>query len=100
MTALKLQKQSLLLESDLNRLAVRADLQYLRSAGTWVGFLQRAEREIAPWGLVLAPLGGVVAALGLRRTVRLFGSVARVLRAARPMIHTGRGLAARPSSRE
>jgi hypothetical protein len=86
MTAFKLQKRTLLLESDLNRLAVRADLQHLRAAGTWVGFLRRAGREIAPWGLVLAPLAGVVAALGLRRTVRICSSVGRVLRKAHDMI--------------
>lgn len=83
MTPLKLQRQALALESDLNRLALRAEFQQLRDARTWAGFMKRSGRELAPWALALAPLFGVVAALGLRRTVRLFGSAARVIGAAR-----------------
>ncbi len=83
MTPLKLQRQTLALESDLNRLALRAELRQLRDARICAGFMKRSGRELAPWALVLAPLFGVVAAVGVRRTVRLVGSVARAIRAAR-----------------
>ncbi len=83
MTPLELQRQALALESDLNRLGLRAELRQLRDARTWAGFMKRSGRELAPWALVLGPLFGAVAALGLRRAGRLFGSVARVINAAR-----------------
>jgi len=83
MTLLKLQRQTLALESDLNRLALQAEFRQLRDARTWAGFMKRGGRELAPWAFALVPLFGVVAALGLRRAGRLFGSVARVINAAR-----------------
>jgi hypothetical protein len=98
MTALKLQKRTLLLESDLNRLTLRAELQHLRAPRTWTGFLQHPGRQAAPWAFVVAPLVGVVLALGIRRTARPFGSAIRIVKAARLMIQTGRALAASPNS--
>lgn len=83
MTPRELQRQALALESDLNRLALRAELRQLRDARTWAGFMKRSGRELAPWALVLGPLFGAVAAVGLRRTVRLVGSVARAIKATR-----------------
>ena len=97
-TPLKLQKQTLVLESDLNRLTLQAELHDLRSACTWPSLIKGPGREIAPWALALAPLVGVVVALGFRRTARLVAA-ASVMRAARDMIQTGRALAARPHAR-
>jgi len=99
MTPLKLQKQALVLESDLNRLALHAELRQLRAVRTWANFLKHSGREMAPWALVLAPVGGVVVALGPRRTVRLVGLVTTVIRAVRGMIKSGCSLVARPDAR-
>jgi hypothetical protein len=52
---LELQKQTLLLESGLNRVTLQAEFQSLRSAGAWVA---GASRELAPLMAVLAPLAG------------------------------------------
>jgi hypothetical protein len=86
MTAFKLHKRTLLVESDLNRLALRAEVQHLRAARKWMGFIQHPGRKLAPWALLLAPLAGVVLGLGIRRTARLFGSAVRVIKATRALI--------------
>jgi hypothetical protein len=95
MTPLKLRKQALTLESDLNRLALRAGFQGLRDTRTWAGSMKRGRGAIARWGLVLAPLFAVVTAVGLRRTSRLFGLAVRVLGAVRDAIGNGRPNAVR-----
>ena len=95
MTPLKLQKRTLVLESDLNRLSLQAELQHLRSARTWTSLIKLRGREMAPWALALTPLAGVAIALGVRRTARLVRSTTRVIRATRGMMQTGRALAAR-----
>jgi hypothetical protein len=68
MTELQLRKQTLLLESDLNRLTLHAECGRLRDAVSWVGRLKDAQRQVAPWALLLAPLAGVALVLGLRRS--------------------------------
>ena len=68
MTDLQLRKKSLLLESNLNRLRLRAELQQLREATDVVANLKALPRRLGPWTLALAPLAGIVAALGLRRS--------------------------------
>lgn len=68
MTALQLSKKTLLLESDLNRLRLRAELQQLREAADLAQNLKILPRRFGPWALALAPLAGIVAALGLRRS--------------------------------
>ena len=73
---LHLQKQALLLESGLNRLALQAEIQSLRSATSWVGDATRASREFAPLLLVLAPLSGFLLARGSRRSGSWFSRVA------------------------
>ena len=95
MTPLKLQKRTLVLESDLNRLTLQAELRHLHSARTWTSFIKHHGRGIAPWALAVAPLAGVVVALGARRTARLVGSATRVIRTTRNMFRTGRALTAR-----
>jgi hypothetical protein len=55
---LNLQKQGLLLESDLNRLAFQADFRTLRSATAWVGQVTQASRGLSPLLFLLAPVAG------------------------------------------
>ena len=68
MTDLQLRKTALLLESDLNRLRLRAELQQLREATDVVANLKALPRRLGPWAMAIAPLAGIVAALGLRRS--------------------------------
>lgn len=78
MTALQLRKQTLLLESDLNRLALHAECRHLRNVGGRAGCGANVRSAIRPLALLLAPVAGSVAALGLRRS----GSGAGLLRTA------------------
>jgi hypothetical protein len=67
---LELRRRELVLQSSINRLAIRVEVQNLQTA------LRPAERVVSsvraarPWLLVLAPLAGILAA----RTVRHNGS--------------------------
>ena len=55
---LALEKQTLVAESGLNRLAVQAELQNLRSATAWVHEATRWPHKLGPLLTLLAPLGG------------------------------------------
>ena len=68
MTALQLRKKALLLESNLNRLQLRAEIEQLREAADWTKNLHGLRQRLGPWALALAPLAGVAAALGFRRS--------------------------------
>jgi hypothetical protein len=63
MIALQTRKKALLLESDLNRLRLRAEVNNLREATNFSKHLSR----FGSWGRVLAPLTSVVLALGVGR---------------------------------
>jgi len=64
---LNLQKQALLLESGLNRVALRAEIRSLRSATTWVREATSVSRELTPLLVLLAPLAGFLLGRGPRR---------------------------------
>lgn len=68
MTALELRKKALLLESDLNRLRLRAEIEQLREAADLTRNLKGLGQRLGPWALALAPVAGIVTALGLRRS--------------------------------
>ena len=55
---LAVQKQALLVESTLNRLAWQAQVRHLRSATAWVRHATAGLEESTPWLLILAPLAG------------------------------------------
>ena len=62
-----LQKQALILESSLNRYALRAELQVLRSAAGWMSTATRAPRRVAGVLTLLAALAGFFAVKSARR---------------------------------
>ena len=64
---LDVQKQALLLESSMNRLALQAKVQSLRSATAWLSDAKGVSRELAPLLVVLAPIAGFLFARGSRR---------------------------------
>ena len=90
MTALQLHKQTLLLESELNRLTWHAGCEQLREAANWGGRLKDVQRQLAPWALVLAPLAGVVLAFGFRRSSSGTGFLTRALAVAPSLIQLWR----------
>ena len=65
---LNLQKQALLLESGLNRVALQADIRGLRSATAWVSEATSVSRELTPLLALLAPLAGFLVVRGARRS--------------------------------
>jgi hypothetical protein len=86
MTELQLRKQTLLLESDLNRLTLHAQCAHLREAVNWVGRLEHVRRQIAPWALALSALAGLAFTLRPRRTAAGRGLWAWVLERAAVLI--------------
>ena len=65
----RLQKQVLILESDLQRLALRTEWDNLRSATAWMNEAAGIGRKVSPWLFMLAPVAGFFASrvLGHRR---------------------------------
>ena len=97
LTNLDLQKQALVLESGLNRFALQAEVQSLRSATSWVNDVTGASRELAPLLVVLAPIAGYLLARGSRRSdswLNRLMAMARgisILRSSRERIPAGAG---------
>jgi len=67
MTALELRKKGLILESDLNRLRLRAELEQLREVASPAAWLREAGHKAEPWVWRLVPLAGMLLARVLRR---------------------------------
>ena len=61
MKVLELRKETLLLESDLNRLTLHAELERLGAAA------HEFKQRITPWALMLAPVAGLTIARRWRR---------------------------------
>ncbi len=76
---LSVQKQALLLESSLNRLALQAEIQSLRSATSWAGDATRASRQFAPLLLLLAPVAGFLLGRRGRRADSWFTRLAAAI---------------------
>lgn len=85
MTSLRVRRQALRLESELNRLALRAEWKNLRAAIPWPGADGSARRKLPPWWLVVAPLAGLLAARGLRNPGALLRGAGVLLRWAQPL---------------
>ena len=66
--SLNVQKQALLLESSLNRLALQGEMQRWRSTAGWVSAATHAPRKLTPLLLPLVPLAGFLLARGFRRS--------------------------------
>jgi hypothetical protein len=82
---LQLQKQALILESDLNRLAMQAEWQNLRQAGRRLTQPAQALGNVNLWLLLLAPVAGFLAARGLRGQDSWLSRVTSLLKWAVPL---------------
>ena len=93
MMALQMRRKALLLESDLNRLRLRAEWNNLREFG---GFAKRLKQlgRFGAWPWALAALGGIAAALGLGRSVLAGGILRKALAGAPALIHIWRTVSA------
>ncbi len=63
---LELRRRELVLQSTLNRLAMKVELQNLRTALEPADRIVNTVRAVRPWLMLLAPLAGLFAARGLR----------------------------------
>lgn len=86
LTDLQLRKQTLLLESDLNRLALYVECERLGRVGNWVNRLTSVRNAIGPWARLLSPAAVAVMALGLRRRTGWFGTLTKTVESIRPLI--------------
>jgi hypothetical protein len=86
LTELNVRKQALLLESDLNRLTLQLQCEHLRQTRNWLTSIGGGPRKLGFWVVTLAPLAGLAMTLGMRRSRRLFGSLATAVAVAKPLI--------------
>lgn len=97
---LNLRKQALLLESELNRVAFRAEVQTLRSATSWVSDATRASREFAPLLPVLAPLADLFLTRRSRRSDSWLSRVTEAMRLVLPLYRLWKGLSSLTAKRK
>lgn len=77
---LLLQKQALILESSMNRLALQNEWQSLQQAAGRLTKPAQAFGNVNPWLLILAPVAGFLAVRSLRRHDSMFRRVAPCLK--------------------
>jgi hypothetical protein len=76
LSALETRRHALLLESNLNRVAIQVECQRLRQSLNWFGNLRHS---ITPWMTWLAPLAGVFVASKIGGASKS-GSLKRILK--------------------
>lgn len=96
---LRLQKQSLILESSVNRHALQSEFQELRSAAAWMSPAAHVPRPVLLLLGVLAPLAGFFLSRGVRRPVSMMSRVFSLLKLVGPLFSLWRGIAAARKSR-
>ena len=91
---LHLQKQALLLESSLNRYALRAELDELRYSASRMSHAILAPRRFAPLLMGLASLAGFFAFRSVRRPASLIVGVAKAAKWIGPALSLWRSFTA------
>ena len=89
-----LQKQALLVESNLNRHALVAEIGALRSARTRLSSAIAAPGRFVPLLMALAPIVGFFTARGLGRPVSFITRITKLVKWAGPAISLWRTLSA------
>jgi hypothetical protein len=79
-------KQALIIESNLNRIALQIECENLRTATRPLHEIGSAAHRMGPWLLPLAPLAGLLAAGFLRKRSGLLGTLASLLRSVPPVL--------------
>ena len=72
---LELRKRALVIECDLDRLAIRTEWEHVCAATEWTNHFTRVWRQANPWLVLIAPLAGLLTA----RTMRGEGGIVRRL---------------------
>jgi hypothetical protein len=100
--SLRLRKQLLVLESNLNRAALQAEWGNVRAATAWVRSARQTFHQVRPWLVLLAPLAGYLTARRPNRppgVLRRLVSAWRWIRALLGVWEAVRGAPAKDSSR-
>lgn len=82
---LHLQKQALVMESDLNRFVLQNEYRNLRAATAWIGDARSAWHKLRPLLYLLAPLLGFLAVRGARRSESRWGGLAAIVKWIQPI---------------
>ena len=90
----RLQKQALVLQSDLNRLTLQLEFQQLRSAAAWMTGVARAPRQLGTLWIVLAPLAGFFLVRRFRRPASWFNRLAAAAKWIGPLYKLWQGFSA------
>ena len=83
---LELRRRELVLQSTLNRLALRMELHNVQTALRPAESIVSAMRAARPWLMVLAPLAGILAARGLRGNGSGFSKLIGLLKYVQPIL--------------
>lgn len=89
------EKQALLVESSLNRLALQAEFQNLRSASGWMKTVTGSAGKYTPFLLLLAPVAGFLLARGARGSGSWLGRSFTALKWIAPLYGVWRGVSGR-----
>ena len=94
---LQLRKRALVIESDLNRLALRTEWQHVRDALGWVNHVAGFWRQANPWLVLLAPLAGVLTARTIGGEGGVFSRLLGMLKWIPPLVTIWRSLMGVPA---
>ncbi|SRR6266571_5432236 len=83
---LELRRRELVLQSTINRLTMKVELQNLQTALGPADRIVSSIRALRPWLLVLAPLAGIFAARSLRDNGSGFSKVLGILKLLQPLL--------------
>jgi len=84
--ALSRRKQALIIESNLNRIALQIECENLRAATRPLHQVATVAHRMGPWLLPLAPLAGLLAARFLRKRSGLLDTAVSLLRSLPPVL--------------
>ena len=84
--SLELRRRELVLQSTLNRLTLKAELQHLQTALHPAERIVGSLRAVRPWLLLLAPLAGIFAARSVRGNGSGFSKLIAALKLLRPIM--------------
>jgi len=83
---LQLRKRTLVIESELNRLALEAEWRHVCSATEWINHAGRLLRQANPWLTFLAPILGVLTVRKLQREGGVIGRLLGLLQWVKPLL--------------
>jgi hypothetical protein len=92
---LDLQKQALLAESGLNRVALEAEIQHLHSATAWVTDLSNPSRGLTLLLAALTPVVGFLLARGSRRSDSWLGRMLELAKWMPPLYRLWKSVSSR-----